>query len=240
MDIKTTGIILHSIKHTDSTSIVTIYTRHFGRISYMIHGVNKKKSVFRSAFLQPLLLVEMDVYHSSKKNLQRIKDVRSYYTFISIPYDPVKNALALFISEVLFRTLSVSEPDETIFAFLENSIQQLDHCTQGVSNFHLVFLIKLSRFLGFAPNSDELHDGYFDLMNGVFIPQRPPHSHYLLKETTTDFSTLISLDYSTLNLLVLSRQRRVKLVESLIEYYRLHVPEFNGLHSLSVLQSLFD
>ena len=240
MQVKTIGIVLHSIKHTDSSTIITIYTQQFGRVSYMVHGANKKKSVVRAALLQPLSIVDMNVLHTPGRSIQQIKDIRIEHLFTAIPFDPVKNSLALFISELLYRTLRQTEPDDSLFLFLENSIQQLDYCEAGIANFHLVFLLKLTRYMGFEPNRDENVTKYFDLMNGVFQQQKPIHAHYLLPETTDDLNCVLESDYTTMRNLSFTRVRRGKLLESIIEYYRLHIPEFHGLHSLAVLQSLFD
>lgn len=206
----------------------------------MVHGVNKKKSVFRSAYLQPLSILELDVFHSPGKEMQRIKDLRSGYSFTGIPFDPIKNAVALFLSEMLFRTLRQREPDESVFLFIENSIQQLDCCEYGIANFHLVFLLKLTRYLGFEPNMDEQESTYFDLMNGIFLREKPLHSHFLASDESTAFAALLHSDYSNMHLLIFSREKRLKLLESMVEYYRLHIPDFRGLHSLEVLKSLFD
>lgn len=240
MQVKTRGIILHSIKYSDSASIITVYTEQFGRASYMVHGINKKKSVCRPAMLQPLSLVEMDVFHTPGKELHRIKDLQMAYTFTRVPYNPIKNSLALFLSEMLFRTLRQTEPDENLFFYLENSIQQLDGCEAGLANFHLVFLLKLTRYLGFEPNSDEETFRYFDLMNGIFQNNKPLHVHYLTEEESVDFAALLHADYNTMHQLVFSRQKRIKLLESIVDYYRLHIPNFHGVHSLEVLQHLFD
>jgi len=240
MQVKTAGIVLHSLKYTDSTTIITVYTYQFGRASYLVHGANKKKSTVRSALLQPLTIVDMDVFHTPGKDIQRIKDIHVGKQFSYIPFDFVKGALALFVAEVLFRTLRQTEPDETLFLFLENSIQQLDYCETGIANFHLVFLLKLSRYLGFEPNTDGDTYKYFDLLNGTFQMDKPLHMHYLFSETAESFNRVLLADYSNMQDLVFSRSLRVKLLESIIEYYRLHIPEFHGLHSLSVLQSLFD
>ena len=240
MQVKTKGIILNSLKHTDKVNIVTVYTSEFGRVSYMIYAANKKKSAFRASFLQPLTMVELDVFHSPAKEVHRIKEARNIYLFTRIPYDPVKNALALFISEMLFRTLRQSEPDEQLYDFLENSIQQLDCIEAGIANFHLVFFIKLTRFLGFEVNQDETNPTFFDLLNGVFTAQKPAHFHYLTAELTIDFMKLIQVDYVTMDQLAFSREQRNKLLDCIIEYYRLHVPDFKGLKSVSIFQSLFD
>ena len=240
MQVKTSGIVLHSIKYTDSTSIITVYTRQFGKVTYMVHGVNKKKSVCPAAFLQPLSLIEMDVFHTPGKNIQRLKEIRMEHPFTGIPFNPIKNALALFISEVLFRTLRQTEPDENLYLFLENSILQLDCSEKGLSNFHLVFLLKLTRYLGFEPNQDNVHVNYFDLMNGVFVNEKPVHTHFILPDVSADFISVLNTDYSNMHNLVFSRARRANLLLSEVEYYQLHIPDFHGLHSLAVLQSLFD
>lgn len=240
MQEKTTGIVLHTLKYSDAASIATIYTAHFGRATYLIYGVNKKKSKHRASFFQPLSILELDVAHAPLKELQQIKEVRTKYAFSSIPFNPVKNALALFMAEILFRTLRQSESDEVLFSFLENSIQQLDLCEDGISNFHLVFLLKLSRYLGFEPNSENNTDAYFDLLHGIFTQTKPQHNHYIQKAISAQLATLLIADYSSVSQLHFSRTERSKLIESMVEYYQLHIPEVQGLQSLPVLQSLFD
>jgi DNA repair protein RecO (recombination protein O) len=147
--------------------------------------------------------------------------------------------VALFLSEVLFKTLRNSVPDDNLYLFIENSILQLDYIEKGIQNFHLVFLLKLTRFLGFEPNVEK-GGNYFDLLNGVFHKEKPLHIHILSPEVTLQFSALLETDYQTLEKLILTREQRSDLLKSLIEYYRLHLPEFHNIHSLSVLQSLFD
>lgn len=220
--------------------IITVYTLEFGRVSYLVHGVDKKKSATRSAFFQPLSVVNMEVTHQPAKELQYIKEIRLNYVFTSIPYNPIKNSIALFLSEVLYRTLRRVEVDERLYFFLENSIETFDSSTEGVSNFHLIFLIKLSRYLGFEPNRDENNHLYFDLMNGVFQKEKPHHVHYLLPEDAALFEQCLQTDFDAMQHLKLTRQQRVKLLESIVAYYRLHVPDFHGLKSLEVLKNLFD
>jgi DNA repair protein RecO (recombination protein O) len=240
MQIKTTGIVLHSIKYSDSQTIITIYTHQFGRVSYMVHGVNKKKSICRAAFIQPLSIVEMDVTHMPGKDIQRIKEMRMEHQFTGIPFNPVKNSLALFLSEILFRTLRQTGPDENLFMFLENSIQQLDCCEEGIANFHLIFLLKLTRYLGFEPNQADMNGRYFDLMNGIFQDEKPLHVHFLLPEVTEDFISTLDKDYSTMNALHFTRETRAFLLKGIVDYYKLHIPEFHSLNSLEILHCLFD
>ena len=241
MQAKTTGIILHQVKYNDNQSIVSIYTREFGRISYMVRGANKKKSACRAALLQPLSIVEIDVSHNPKKEIQSIRDMRIAVPFCHIPYNPVKNCLALFMTEVLHKILKHSENDEELYLFIENSVRELDECKEGIGNFHLVFLAQLANRLGFAPDVAEMNSmQYFDMMNGVFRNTRPDHVHYLPPETAGVFSRIVRMDYNGLNELPMTRIQRADMLNHFIEYYKLHLADFHSLHSVDVLHKLWE
>lgn len=241
MQAKTTGIILHQVKYSDSQSIVSIYTREFGRMSYMVRGANRKKSATRSALLQPLSIVEIDVSHNPKKDIQSIKDIRIAIPFYHIPYDPVKNGLALFMTEVLQKTLKHSENDKELYNFIENSVCQLDKCEEGIGNFHLVFMAGLARRLGFAP--DMLNDNgykFFDMMNGIFERSQPLHAHFLEGKQAETFKSIMELDYDCLNSLPMNRIQRAGVLTNFVEYYKLHLTDFQSLHSIEVMHKLWE
>ena len=241
MQAKTTGIILHQVKYSDSQSIVSIYTREFGRMSYMVRGANRKKSATRSALLQPLSIVEIDVSHNPKKDIQTIKDMRIAIPFYHIPYDPVKNGLALFMTELLQKTLKHSENDKELYNFIENSVCQLDKCEEGIGNFHLVFMAGLARRLGFAP--DMLNDNgykFFDMMNGIFERSQPLHAHFLEGKQAETFKSIMELDYDCLNSLPMNRIQRAGVLTNFVEYYKLHLTDFQSLHSIEVMHKLWE
>jgi len=241
MQVKTTGVILHQVRYADTTSIVSIYTREFGRMSYFVRGANKKKSACRPALLQPLSVVEIEAVHSPKRTIHTIREMRVAIPFYEIPFDQVKIALALFIAEILHKTLKHSENDDDLYNFIEDSIRELDACNEGLGNFHLVFMMQLSHHLGFAPNMENpLQAEYFDLLNGIFIHQAPSHIHFLNPETTNTFKTLMTLDYSNLKTMKLNRSERSELLDRLVEYYQLHLSDFNPIASLDILHKLWE
>jgi DNA repair protein RecO (recombination protein O) len=237
---KTSAIVLNAKKYSDKAIIVNVYSMHFGRTSYLVYGMNNKKSNFRPAFSQALTLVDIDVVHAPKKDIQSIKDIRISHPFTGIPFHPIRNSLALFVSEIIYRTLQHSEPDEHLYQFLEDSIKELDTCSKGLANFHLVFLLKLSRYLGFEPNNDDISERYFDLMNGVFTEKQPLHQHFLNEEQSTLFLKIVKCNYQNMDSIHMTREIRSKMLENIIEFYKLHISDFKGLNSLSVLQELFD
>ncbi len=241
MQTKTRGVILHQVKYSDSAGIVNIYTRNFGRVPYMVRGINSKRSATRAALLQPLSLVDIEVNHNPKREIQSIKEMRIAVPYREIPFDPVKNAIALFMAEVLHKALRHTGKDEELFDFVEKSVLQLDSCGEGVGNFHLAFMSGLAETLGFSPQmSNGEQCQYFDMMNGIFDTQRPQHLHYLQGEASLRFRLLMQINYETLNILPLTRRQRAESLDNLVEYFRLHLPDFHALHSVDVMHKLWD
>ncbi|MBN2766792.1 MAG: DNA repair protein RecO [Paludibacteraceae bacterium] len=240
MQEKTRGIVMGSLKYSDSSVIVTVYTQKFGRISYMIYGVAKKKSAFRSAFLQPLTLVELDVLHTPGKEIQKIKDVRTTIPLTGISFHPVRNSIALFVAELMLKSLRISEPDNMMYDFLENAIQILDCNEQGLSNFHLIFMIRLARYLGFEPDTLTGTGEYFDMLNATFCVSQPPHIHFMNTESTKAFTELAKCNFDNMHRVSIGRELRYQLINNLEHFYRLHLPDFKGINSLGVLHELFD
>lgn len=240
MLISTGGIILRTVRHSDKSTIVTVYTREAGRMSCVVYGMGNRKSGFRSALFQALTLVEMQVELKTGNDLARIREIRLGEPLNHLTTHPVKNAISLFLSELLLKSLRQSESDPNLFSFLQHAILILDHTEEGTSNFHLVFMLRLAKHLGFAPSEVDDDATYFDLLNGVFDNTQPLHPHVVPRELMPDFRRLLQTGFDGLDKLLLSRARRNALLELLIEYYRLHVSEFHHLQSKDILTELFN
>jgi DNA repair protein RecO (recombination protein O) len=240
MLIKAKAIVLHCQSYNDSTNIVHLYTEDFGRISYLVTKSHSKKSSLRSAYFQPLSLVEIEADHHGNRSLQRIKEVRSIFPFTGIPTDPVKNTIALFLAEVMYRSLREAEKNPSLFDYLLRSVQLLDLCEKGLANFHLVFLIKLTRYLGFYPNVEgQRPNWYFDLQGGCFVQMRPFHNAWLSPEQAEDFAQLMRMNFENLAAFRFDHRERVEILNQMMNYYRLHLTEFPTIKSLAVLQEVF-
>ncbi len=239
---KTTGIVLHTLKYKDTSLIVDIYTEVAGRASFMVPVTRSRKSAVKSVLFQPLALVELEADFRPNTSIYRVKEAKSFYPFASLPYDPYKSSIALFLAEFLYRAVREEAENRPLFAYLRHSIIWLDACRTNVANFHLVFLMRLSRFLGLYPNLENYHAGdYFDLLNACFTPLRPlSHPHYIAPEESGRLLTLMRMNYDTMHLFAMNRTERMRCLTLMNEYYRLHLPDFPELKSLEVLQQLFD
>ncbi|RHJ86473.1 DNA repair protein RecO [Parabacteroides sp. AM08-6] len=238
---KTRGIVLHAIPYNDKYSIIYMYTEAFGRVSYLVARGRGKKSPVAKALFMPLSVVEMEVEHLNKRDLHRIRETKLCYPLTDLFCNPLKNVLALFLSEVLFRVVKDTEPDARLFEYLYEAIRLLEFADEGVANFHLVFLLRLLHYMGIYPNADSYTAGtYFDMLNGVFADCIPMHRHYLNREESAIFARLLRISFENMSLYTFSRQDRVKIINRILEYYRLHLPDFPEIKSLAVMQDLFD
>ena len=237
---KLSGIVLCTFKYNDKKNIVHIFTEQSGRMSFLIPAVRSRKSTVNSVLFQPLSLVEFEAEIRLKATLHTIKEAKLWYPFQTIPYDPYKSGIALFLSEFLFRTLREETDNEALYAYLVHSIQWLDSCERSFANFHLVFLMRLSRFLGLYPYVETYREGdYFDMLNACFTSQQPLNGMYVRPQEAVHIHNLMRMRYETMHLFAMNRLERNRCLEVIIAYYRLHLPDFQELKSLPVLKELF-
>ena len=240
---KTCGIVLRTVKYKDTGVMATVYTESGGRTSFAVSVPQRgRKSGARGALLQPLALLEMEADFRPTASVHRLKDVKLLHPFSSLSFDPRKAAIALFLAEFLYHALREEAENRPLFAYLRHSLLWLDACEADFSNFHLVFLMRLSRFLGLYPNLEHYRAGdYFDLRAACFTPVRPSaHADCLPPAEASHLARLMRMNYDTMRFFRLSRAERARCLEVILSYYRLHVPAFPVLKSPEVLKELFD
>lgn len=239
---KITGIVLHTLKYNDTSNIVDIYTEQCGRVSFLVKISRSHKCRVRNVLFQPLALVELEADIRPNTSLQRIREAKALQPFRSLPYNPYKSSIAMFLAEFLYRALKEEASNEPLFAYLTHSIRWLDECEgRPFSNFHLVFLMRLSRFLGLYPNVEDYTEGcYFDMLNASFTPLLPKGGAFLKPDEASRIRLLLRMNYETMHLFGMSRTERNRCLVVINDYYRLHLPDFPLLRSLDVLKELFD
>ncbi|MGQ8337395.1 DNA repair protein RecO [Sunxiuqinia sp. A32] len=238
---KTRGIFLHHINYSESSIIARIYTEKFGRQSYIINGARGKKSNTKVNLFQPLFLLDMEVYHKPGRELQRLKEARIAIPFEHIPYDIRKSSQAIFLAEVLMRSLKEEEPNAELFDFLFHAACLLDLKSDGISNFHIVFLLKLTRYLGVFPHLKENFDNlFFDLLSASFKRTAPAHQQFMNVETSNNFRKLFKVEMSEIEKLSFTGNQRTVLLSKLLEYYNIHLDMKEEIKSLEVLKEVME
>ena len=240
MLVKTKAIVLHSFKYGESRMIVDMFTEEVGRLSFIISIPKTSKGRIKKQYFQPMTLLEVECDVRQNVQLQKLKDAHLLTAYTSIPFSPEKLALSLFIAEFLYHALRSEQQDKLLFAYVCDSMQWLDTVEVGFANFHLTFLMRMSRFLGFYPNLDDYVDGcVFDLRTATFSLQVPTHRDFLDSHDSQLIHTLMRMDFPTMHLFQFSHHDRNRITEVLLHYYRLHIPQFPELKSLGVLQELW-
>src|SRR4030043_635450 len=240
MLIKVRGIVLHHIKYKECSAIVNIYTDLHGRQSYLINNVRGKRRQHRANLLQPLFFLEMEVYHRPYRELHRIKEFNQYIPFRTLPFDLNKSTQAMFIAEVLYRSLKEEEANPELFEFLVHSLQWLDTSERYYNLFHILFLVQLTKYLGFFPENNYSPDScYFDMRNGQFTGNEQIHPDLMSRDVSITFHQILKKSFSNIETLKIAHDLRAQLTDSLLDYYRLHIQNFGKLRSIGVLKEIF-
>lgn len=240
MEVKTRALVLHALKYGERQLIVDMLTREQGRVSFICHLPKTGRGRLGKQLFQPLTLLDLVYTHRPTQRLQRLGDVRMAQPYASIPFDAYKLSITLFTAEFLTHATRDEQQNAPLFDYIASSLQWLDGVGGQFANFHLVFMMHLSRFIGFFPNlSDDVRGAWFDLRNGSFSLVRPPHNDCLRPDEAAVIGTLMRMNYDNMRLFRMSQAQRNRCVELILYYYRLHVPGFPELRSLEVLRTLF-
>lgn len=237
---KTEALVLHVLKYGESKVVVDMFTRRYGRLSFLVPVPKSSHGRFKKQYFQPLTLLYIELDVRPQVQLQKLHDVSLLLPLPSLLSDPSKLAIALFVSEFLYHALRDEQQNESLFDYVRSCIEWLNGQSHDFANFHLVFLMHLSRFLGFYPNlADYQENDFFDLRAAVFCSNAPLHRDFLTPPDAARIQLLMRMDFATMHLFRLNRVDRNRILEVLTLYYRLHIPSFPELRSTAVLKELF-
>lgn len=238
MLVKTKALVLKSVKYGDSDLIVTCYTLE-GLKSYMVRGAFSVRSKKRkAAYFQPLTQLEVSAKHNDKGKLNSFREYKIDHHYRSIPTDVFKQSLVLFLSETLSKALKEQEADVELHAFISQALIWLDQ-NEHYANFHLLFLLRLSRYLGFYPDTQNSDAPFFSLEEGTFV-RHIPLSPHLEGQKLEALKILIGTKFDALKSLKWNGELRNSLLESLLQYYEFHVPGFKQPNSLQIFKEVFN
>lgn len=240
---KTKGVVLKTVKYGETSVIVTIYTELFGLQSYIVNGVRKssKKGPGKANLFQPANLLDLVVYHNELHNLQRIKEFKWGYLYETVLFDIRKNAVALYMIEMLQKTIKQPESNPDLYAFIEDAFMHLDKSGDAVTaNFALFFALHLSFFFGFRlSDSYSEQNNMLDLREGVFVNHAPSHAWYLSAPLSYLTSQLLKVRQPhELEQLQLNAETRRNLLQAYEHFYALHISGFGSMRSMPVLQEI--
>lgn len=239
MEEKIQGFVLQSIRYGETSLVVKIYTLNNGLQSYMVKGVRGKASHHRAALFQPMTFLRFVQFGKPHPGgLAFLKDVELDYVYQSIPFVMNKSAILIYLSELLSRTLTQQERNDELYGFVSQSVRWLDLVDSGYANFPLYFTLELSRFLGFYPQTNYQPQACFDMMEGLFVKDLPPHPYCFGPVESAALSQLLNVGIDHIQSVVLTGNQRNVLLDGILTFMRLHAPVLKGLQSHEVLKEV--
>ncbi len=236
---KTKGIVLHTLKYGESSLIVHVYTLTSGRQSLIVNAPRGQRAHSKLSQLQPLFLLDLDIHYKPGREVNRIKELRGYSPYSTLPFDMVKTTQAIFIAEVLSRLLVEAESNPELYEFLETSLLYFDLMQTGSHQFHLWLLVQLTDYLGIRPEIQAPAAHWFDLEKGLEVDYEPSHPHSLTPANTALLLRVLQTGLMELSTLKIPRSDRNQLLQKILQYYHLHFNNLASLKSMAVLAEVF-
>ena len=236
---KSIGIVFRSVKYSETSLILEVFTREKGMRSFIVSGVRSSKSKNKASLYQHLNILDLVAYDKDNK-LARIKECGIEYYYQRLSYDVVRSSIGLFLLEVCKNAIREKEENIEVFDFIYERLKLLDSDTpQNFGLFPIKFLLELSQFIGFMPfNNYHSKNPYFDLYNGRFIPEMT-EKYISSFEVSEQISAIDNASMDQLTTLKIRKDLRNQIIDDLIIYYRLHIEQFKELKTLEVLRTIF-
>lgn len=232
----TLAIVLRKVNYAGNSGIVTAYTERFGIVSFILRGLGRKGG--KSATTLPLSIVEIVTPYNPSKQVQTVSEINLVGKTLAIDAHPYKTTIALFLAEVLSKTLREEAEESRLFHFLKESIQYFIEADFS-ADFHLIFLNRLSRFFGFSPSGNaSIETPYFDLIHGVFVSNKNHSLHTVNLADSALLGQLFSMGFEGEGVKWNNIERRT-ILNLLMLYYSVHMEGMGQIKSLDVLEAVF-
>lgn len=239
MLITTKAIVFSALKYAEADLIVKCFTEKEGLKSYLLRGVLKsKKGKLKASFFQPLTQLEIVAAHKEKGTLEYIREARLGVPYNSLHTNIFKSTVVMFLSEVLRNAVKEEERNLPLYKFLEESLILFDS-GEKTANFHLWFLLELTKYLGFYPDDSQLDGKVFNLLDGNF-QSRETSDSCISDETVTVLKQLLGTNFDGLSRIKMNQITRSRFLLMLLNYYEIHLQGFHKPKSLGVLNEIYN
>lgn len=236
--IATKAIVLSSLRYGDSSLIVRLYTEASGLQSFMLKGIlGRRRGAMSAGLFQPLTQLEVVAVPSRSGKLGYLREAGIGEPYTTVHSEVRKSTIAMFLSEVLSQSIQEESPNLPLFKYLQHSLQWLDHHDR-IANFHIYFMLGLSRYLGFYPDMENREAPYFDLQEGAFTPD-PALNPSISGENLLCFKSFLGIKFDEIDRIRMTHDQRSTLLKSLVEYFQIHLQGFRKPRSLAVLDEVF-
>ena len=238
MLVSTKAIVISKLRYKDDDLIVKCYTEKFGIKSYLLkNALKSKKGKFKPAYFQLLTLLDIQADHKDNRSLNYLRDLKLQHNYISLHTNVIKSAIVMFLSEILSDILKEEEENQPLYHFLETSLIWFDENETNV-NFHLMFLIELTKYLGFYPDSSMQKAMFFNLEGGKF-QQKQTNNYCISGDNLKFLKQLLGIKFDVDKILDINSNQKREFLDMILLYFKLHLHGFKTPKSVTVLNQVF-
>ena len=239
MVVSTNAVVFSSIKYGEADLIVSCYTEIYGLKSYLLRGILKsRKGKLRVSYFQPLTQLELTATHRDKGTLERIQEAKVLHPYKTLHTDVVKSGIVMFLSEMLKTSIQEEEANINLYGYIREALIWLDG-NNNVANFHILFLLNLTSYLGFYPDTDSSEKKFFNLQEGNF-EDSPFGTSSEAGSNVEALKQFFGIDFDALDRIKLVKTTRSDVLNLILKYYQLHLQAYRKPKSLLVLNQLFN
>lgn len=241
MLVTTRAIILGAVRTAGDKLVVRMLTEEAGRVDFIVYGAWSKRSGHKASFIFPLSAVDVTFDYRQNKELSTLKDATPSFPILELFMEPEKATVAMFLAEIFTRSIHKGEETQEIFDYCWHAVASLEHLQRNLANFHITTLVGLSRLLGIQPNIKGFKKNtYFDLTTSQYEYNMPLHTFFLNHQHTAFLPTLLRINYRNMHFYRLERMERQILLDTIVTYFKLHIPEFGDVKSLKTLIEVYN
>lgn len=238
MQVSTKAIVVSKLRYKDHDLIVKCYTEQYGIKSYLLkNALKSRRGKFKPAYFQPLTIIEIEADHKDNRSLNYLKDIKIQNDFESIHTNIIKSTIAMFLAEVLNSVLKEEEENQSLYSYLETSLIWFDE-NKTDTNFHLIFLIELTKYLGFYPEHSGFDFPYFNLEDGKFYKTKSG-KHFIEGENLTHLKQLLGIKFDAVKSTNFKPTKKLEFLNMILLYLKLHLDGFKQPKSVTVLNQIF-
>lgn len=235
----TRGFVFHLSRYSDSSGIAKIFTEDNGLQTFIVKSLFSRNARIKPALFGHLSLVDLVYDNKPGHSLHYIREASLNRPFHEITDNMRRSSVLMFINEVLFKSVKEEEANRSLFEFIEYTLESLNDVSVLVHSFHLIFLLRLAEHLGFGPADSLSAEGnYFDLLTGLPVTSDPGHSYLIVGESLQLLRQLAVMDYPDLRDFNAPGILRLDLLDKLLDFYRIHLPEMSEMKSVKVLHEI--
>ncbi len=232
------AIVISKLRYKDYDLIVKCFTKNFGVKNYLIKGALKsKKGKFKIAYFQALSILNIEADHKPNRTLHYLKDIKLQHHYITLHTNIIKSSIIMFLSEILSSILIGEEENEPLYDFIETSLIWFDE-NEMEKNFHFIFLIELTKYLGFYPETKNMNAQFFNLEQGHF-ENKEIGNYCVFGKQLTHLKYLLGMKFDRHKILKINPNEKRELLNMILLYFKLHLEGFKTPKSLTILNQVY-